>query len=127
MSYGIVSTFLFFLKTKLVVVSLGYLYARPSAWPLLNIGRNFVKPFLLFKKKQKKQGDQVGPQIFWAGILIFLWVRGPSKISWPYDNPFWENSYTGRRKKREGKFKKNIDLPKFAPLLHALRLDQNHL
>jgi hypothetical protein len=28
---------------------------------------------------------------FWVGILIFLLLRSPCKISKPYDNPFWEN------------------------------------
>ena len=33
-----------------------------------------------------------GAHFFLVGILIFLLVRCPRKISEPYDNPFWEKS-----------------------------------
>ena len=38
----------------------------------------------------KKWGG--GPHFFLVGILIFLLVRRPRKISEPYNNPFWEKS-----------------------------------
>jgi hypothetical protein len=41
--------------------------------------------------------------IFFIGILIFLLLRSPCRISEPYDNPFWEKSDGGRRKKKEKK------------------------
>jgi hypothetical protein len=31
------------------------------------------------------------PNLFGVGILIFLLLRSPCKITKPYDNPFWEN------------------------------------
>jgi hypothetical protein len=32
---------------------------------------------------------------FWIGILLFLWIRRPCKISQLHDNPFWENEQKG--------------------------------
>ena len=43
--------------------------------------------------------------IFLIGILIFLLLRSPCKISEPYDNPFWYFSNGGERKRK-------INLPK---------------
>jgi hypothetical protein len=40
---------------------------------------------------------------FLIGILIFLLVKSPCKISYPYDNPFWEKSKRGGKKKKERK------------------------
>ena len=37
-------------------------------------------------------GGRLSPIFFLVGILIFLLVRSPCKISEPYDNPFWEKS-----------------------------------
>jgi hypothetical protein len=31
------------------------------------------------------------PAFFWVGIIIFLLLRSPCKITNPNDNPFWEN------------------------------------
>ena len=85
-------------------------------------------------------------QIFNPGILIFLWVRSPCKISEPYDNPSGRLLTMGEKRKR----KKNILLKivayiscsagcthfawtkitplitatMLAPLAHTLRSDQ---
>ena len=48
---------------------------------------------------------------FWLDSYYFC--RSQCKISEPYDNPFWENSYDGRER--------NIVLPKLPRWLHALR------
>ena len=41
------------------------------------------------------------PQFFsLIGILIFLWVRSPCKISKPYDKPFWEKRKGRERRKK---------------------------
>jgi hypothetical protein len=37
------------------------------------------------------QGVGGFPDLFLVGILIFLLLRSPCKISRPYDNSFWEN------------------------------------
>jgi hypothetical protein len=43
-------------------------------------------------QKSQSAGGRGGPQIFFLiGILIFLLLRSPCKITKPYDNPFWEN------------------------------------
>ena len=41
------------------------------------------------------------PTFFFNGILIFLLVRSPCKISKPYDNPFWEKVTQGERREGE--------------------------
>jgi hypothetical protein len=44
-----------------------------------------------------------GPNIDFFGIHIFLSIRIPFKMSDPYDNPFWENRYSVRKKKKTTK------------------------
>ena len=39
------------------------------------------------------------PTIFLTGILIFLLLRSPCKISEPYNNPFWDFIKGGEKKK----------------------------
>ena len=46
--------------------------------------------------------------IFVIGILIFLLLRSLCKISEPYDNPFWEKSDGGIRKKKERKKERRL-------------------
>jgi hypothetical protein len=36
-----------------------------------------------------------------AGILLFLLVRSPFKISEPYDNPFWDFNNGARKEKKK--------------------------
>ena len=63
------------------------------------------------------------------GILIFLVVRGPYKISEPYDNPFCEFSNGGAKKKKKKKKinTKNSGLPKFAPLVACTPLGPRYV
>ena len=45
-------------------------------------------------------GEGWVPDDYFSGILLILWIRSPSKISEPWDNPFWEKSmWTGRKKR----------------------------
>ena len=66
--------------------------------PLRSHIRSFGTLGQLFKippfsaQKSHSAGGRGGPRIiFLVGILIFLLLRSPCKISKPYDNPFWEN------------------------------------
>ena len=52
-------------------------------------------------QKCHSAGGRGGPRImFLIGILIFLLLRSPRKISEPYDNPFWDFSNSGKKKKK---------------------------
>ena len=42
------------------------------------------------------------PDFFLVGILIFLLLRSPCKISKPYENPFWEKSNPRRFPEERG-------------------------
>ena len=52
-----------------------------------------------------------GPYLYLVGILIFLWVRSPCKISEPYNNNFWDFRY-GTEKERRKKEKYQKQWPK---------------
>ena len=49
-----------------------------------------IPPFSA-QKLHSAGGRGESPQFFLVGILIFLLLRSPCKISKPYNNPFWEN------------------------------------
>ena len=55
----------------------------------------------------------------WVGILIFLWLRCPSKASEPYTNPFVEKSKEQKRKEKRIREKKR---EKITPLIAATTL-----
>ena len=55
------------------------------------------------------------------GIIIFLLVRSPCKIS---DNPFWDFSNGGMSEKKERQIPKIVAHLSLLRLLHALRSDQ---
>ena len=112
------------------VLAPGSAHARPSARPPINMSGNpkFRNPRTTFENTPlsalKCHSAGVGPRIiFLIGILIFLLLRSPCKISQPYDNPFWDFSKGGAKKK--------INLPIIVAYLsllrwsHALRSDQN--
>ena len=55
------------------------------------IGQLFKIPPFSAQKSHSAGGMGGPPNFFLVGILIFLLLRSPCKISKPYDNPFWEN------------------------------------
>ena len=60
---------------------------------------SFRKIILFSGQKLHSVGERGGLQIFlFNGILIFLLLRSPCKISESYDNPFWDFSNGGEKK-----------------------------
>jgi hypothetical protein len=55
------------------------------------LGQLFKIPPFSAQKLHSAWGRGGLPNFFLVGILIFLLLRSPCKISKPYDNPFWEN------------------------------------
>ena len=53
-------------------------------------------------------GGRGGLDFFFIGILIFMLLRSPCKISKHYDNPFWERSNNRKKKEEERKKERRL-------------------
>ena len=91
------------------VLAPGSAHARPSARPpstraeirSFRILGQLLKLPPLSAQKCHSAGIGGGPQfLLFIGILIFLLLRNPCKISEPYDNPFWGFEQRRREKKK---------------------------
>jgi hypothetical protein len=51
-------------------------------------------------------GKGVSQSYFLSGIIKFLRIRSPCKVSEPYDNPFWKKSNAARKRERKKERKK---------------------
>jgi hypothetical protein len=65
-----------------------------------SLGQLFKIPPLSAKKSHSAGGRGV-PDLFWVGIITFLLLRSPCKISKPYDNPSGRISNEPGRGERE--------------------------
>ena len=71
-------------------------YNRPAPVP-----GSYIPFSPLFSQNRVIWRGRGGPRNFFPnGILIFLWVRSPCKISKPYDKPFWEKRKGRERRKK---------------------------
>ena len=74
----------------------GSAHAKPSTQPQSKI--KFQNPREIFNPLSTQKSCNAGVPNFFIGILLFLLVGRPCKISKAYDNPFWEKS-KGRKEK----------------------------